>query len=310
MEVFVSPVTDPMVNMGLESFFLNKYEGEGCLVYRNTPCVVIGKNQNPFREVNVGFCKRQSIPVLRRISGGGTVYHDLGNINTAFFAKRTGIADNLYERWTEPMIEFLKSLGLVAERDGRNGLELFGLKISGSAQALKQHRFLHHATLLYSSDLRALESSIDFDPGLVEGRGIASHRSPVTTIVKHLDGAGKVEAFQTKLVDFLLSSFGQSVVSEIPDEAERHIEESVKEQFSGWEWNIGRAPSYEFRLPISGGILVLEIKKGIIRSCVTEPVAELAQIDVEGLIGEPFTEETFIKNGIEKFSSNIGSLIL
>lgn len=310
MEVFVSSVTEPMVNMGLESFFLNKYEGEGCLVYRNAPCVVIGKNQNPYREVNVGFCKSESLRVLRRISGGGTVYHDLGNINTAFFGKRMGIADNLYERWTEPVIEFLKSLGLVAERDGRNGLELLGQKISGSAQALKQHRFLHHATLLYSSDLRALESSIDPIPGLVEGRGIASHRSPVTTISKHLDGADTVEAFQAKLVDFFLSTFGRSAVSGIPDEAEKHVQESVKEQFSSWEWNIARTPPFEFRLPISGGNLVLKINKGIIRSCVTEAVAELAPIDFEGLIGEPFVEETFKKNGIDKISPDIGSLIL
>ena len=310
MKVFVSPVTDPMVNMGLESFFLNLFEGEGCLVYRNASCVVIGKNQNPYREVDVSFCKRLALPVLRRISGGGTVYHDLGNINTAFFGKRSGIADNLYERWTESLIAFLKSLRLVAERDGRNGLELLGRKISGSAQALKQHRFLHHATLLFSSDLVSLEASIHPIPGLVEGRGISSHRSPVTNILNHWDGSDNVDFFQSQLVDFLLSNLGQAEVSEIPNESGIYVQECVKDQFDQWEWNIARTPPFQLRLPVAGGVLVLDINNGIIRSCVAETVSASTHIDVESLVGESFVEETLFKKGIAKICPDIGNLIL
>ena len=105
MEVFVSSTTDPWINMGLESYFLNQFTGTGCLVYRDAPCLVIGKNQNAYREVNVGFCKERNIPVIRRISGGGTVYHDLGNINTTFFGERRGMSVGL-----SPLSSFLACL--------------------------------------------------------------------------------------------------------------------------------------------------------------------------------------------------------
>ena len=138
----MSPETDPALNLGLEVFFLEHYERDGCLLYRNNPSIIIGKNQNPYRELNFPVCKEKGLPFFRRVSGGGAVYHDLGNLNSAFFGSRKNIGENLYDRWTEPMIHFLSSGGTKIIRDGHNGLELDGCKISGSAQALKRKRFL------------------------------------------------------------------------------------------------------------------------------------------------------------------------
>jgi hypothetical protein len=111
-----------------------------------------------------------------------------------------------------------------------------------------------------------------------------------------LNGADTVETFQTRWVDFLLSSSGKAAISVIPDEAGERIQELVKEQFSKWEWNVARTPPFQYRLAIGDGHLVLEINKGIIQNCVTDLVSDQTSIDVEALIGEPFREETFIKN--------------
>lgn len=287
-----------MFNMGLESFFLNQYAGEGCLVYRNTGCVVLGKNQNPYREVNVRYCKEHALPVLRRISGGGAVFQDLGNINTAFFGQRRSIDDNLYQRWTEPPIQFLISMGITAERDGRNGLEVGGKKFSGSAQALKKERFLHHATLLYSSHLPALESCLTPLAGLVEGRGIDSVRSPVVNLLDSMSPGTTVESFQEHWVEFLVRHIGANGPSEVPPESRAVVEELADAQFSQWEWNIGRTPRFEFRLPIQDDSLVFEIRKGMIESvCLASNATPFKE---NKLVGNPFSVEVLLKFDIRK----------
>lgn len=307
MKVFVSLVTDPWVNMGLESFFLNHYQEEGCLIYRDAPCLVIGKNQNPYREVNITFCKEKALPVIRRISGGGTVYHDLGNLNTAFFGERRGIADNLYERWSEPLIEFLSSLGLLAVRDGRNGLELAGKKISGSAQALKRKRFLHHATLLYSSDLQSLSNSIDTLGEGVTGGGIPSHKSPVTNVEDHLRASLSIDEFMTQWIGFLLNRFGQSGVTEIPAISAPVVEELVVDQFKSWEWLMGRTPRFHFELPTLRQPIRFLVFKGMIETIdLTGDFGE-ANESLNALIGQRFDYQTLAATGLGSFCPNLAA---
>ncbi|MDG2170947.1 MAG: lipoate--protein ligase [Opitutales bacterium] len=290
MEVFVSPITDSRVNLGLESFFLNQFEGEGCLVYRNAPSVVIGKNQNPYKEVDVTYCKSNGIDVIRRESGGGAVYHDLGNINTAFFGKRRGVADDLYCRWTKPPISFLESLGVDVERDGRNGLEVDGRKVSGSAQTFKRDRFLHHATLLCASDLVKLEESLSSERIRVRGQSVESYRSPVENLMEYVDEAGQVEGFLEQWVEFLCAHL-DGVRSSIPSQSGPVVQTLVEEQFSQWEWNVGRSPKYQFRLPIEDDCLVFSVIKGNVDAVHWEESGEDSALS-KTLSGKPFSLES------------------
>jgi lipoate---protein ligase len=308
MELFISPITDPMLNLGLESYFLDVFEGEGCLVYRDAPSVIIGKNQNPYREVDVAFCKQNSLPVLRRISGGGAVFHDPGNINTAFFGKRAGIADNLYHRWTEPPLRFLNCLGILAERDGRNGLEVLGKKISGSAQALKKDRFLHHATLLYSSDLEVLSRCLQTVPGMVEGQGVASHRSPVVNLGALMEKPTEVESFQNAWVEFLLKYLGIKKLSSIPLQAGLHAQEQTEKQYKHWEWNVGRSPRFQFRQKIGERCLVIEIHKGLIEGITWESDVG-KEACYESLQGKLFSLEALEGTDFLKQNPQLANLI-
>ena len=307
MEVFVSPVTDPRVNLGLESFFLNEFEGEGCLVYRNAPCVVIGKNQNPYKEVDVAYCKRHGVEVLRRESGGGAVYHDLGNINTAFFGKRKGIADDLYCRWTKPPIAFLESLGVDAERDGRNGLEVGGRKISGSAQTLKRDRFLHHATLLCASDLIKLEACLSSERTLVKGQSVESYRSPVENLMEIALEAEEVEGFLERWVDFLCSHL-KGVRSTIPSDSGSIVQSLVEKQYSKWEWNVGRSPKYQFRLPVETDYLVFCVVKGMVEEVRWELSTESSTL-LKNLAGQPFSLERLQQTSLNSLCPNLEEIV-
>ena len=297
MEVFVSPETDPCINLGLESYFLEHYEGEGCLVYRNAPCVIIGKNQNPYRELDLEFCKAKQIPFYRRISGGGAVYHDLGNINTAFFGKRVGISENLYQLWTKPMIQFLGYLSLEVSPDGRNGLVLNDKKISGSAQALKRERYLHHATLLHSADLEQLRSALTPEKELVSGQGVHSMSSPVTNLSGHLGELKDAEQLQELWVQFLMlwQNFGRQ--NEMPEEPWLMAEELKKNQFNTWDWNVARSPQFEISLSSNIGDVALGVEKGMITKVERNEDSDEKE-KWDGLIGKPLKVGSFEAAGI------------
>ena len=303
MEVFVSPVTDPRVNLGLESFFLNEYQGEGCLIYRNAPCVVIGKNQNPYREVDVAYCKRNGIELFRRESGGGAVYHDLGNINTAFFGKRKGVADDLYCRWTKPPIAFLDSLDVTAVRDGRNGLEVDGQKISGSAQTLKRDRFLHHATLLCASDLLKLEACLSAERSRIRGQSVESYRSPVENLTEHVDEAEDVERFLESWVEFLCIQLSATRAA-IPGQSGSIVQALVEAQFSRWEWNVGRSPKFQFKLPIENDYLVFSVVKGMVDGVHWELSSEDSAL-LNSLEGQPFSLEALSQTSLVAICPNL-----
>ncbi len=285
----ISTETDPRVNMGLEQFFLNEWGGEGCLVYRNSPSVLIGKNQNPYREVNIPFCKREGISIFRRISGGGAVYHDLGNINTAFFGNRGSTCCNLYRRWSEPLLKFLQGLGLESRLGGGNAVVIAGLKVSGFAQCLKRQRFLCHATLLYRGDLSALNRSLQAQDFVVEAQGIASRRSPVANVSQFLSRPKPSEFFQHDWVEFLMRYLQCERISTLPEGAAPSMERFVESHVGLWEWNVGRSPP--FTIALNGGngsgTLRLAVSRGRIESAKWENGTTAQGASISPLVGRP-----------------------
>ena len=286
----MSEETDPRINMGLEHFFLKEWGGEGCLVYRNSPSVLIGKNQNPYREVNIPYCKREGISIFRRISGGGAVYHDLGNINTAFFGNRGSTCCNLYRRWAEPLLTFLRDLGLNVRLGGGNGVMIVNRKVSGFAQCLKGQRFLCHATLLYQSDLAALNRSLEALDMVVQAQGIVSRRSRVANVSQLLASPESPESFQQNWVEFLIRFLQCGSASNLPEGAAISVERFRASHVDLWEWNVGRSPPFTVALEGAngGGTLRLAVSRGMIKSARWEDGQSVHSESILPLVGRSF----------------------
>ena len=264
--------TDPCFNLASEEYFLRFSDADVFLLYRNIPSIVVGKHQNTLAEINLSYVQEKGIRVARRISGGGAVFHDLGNINFAFITSgREGELVN-YRKFTRPMIDALGRMGLEVHLGARNELLLGDLKISGTASHVYKRRVLHHGTLLFSSDLGALSDALNVPAGQFSDRGVKSIPSKVTNISDHLGGSMKATDFQSRLMEHVLNS----AVSPRPrtyiygDQDLREITKLCQSKFSTWEWNFGYSPKYQFRRKISFGEGTLElqvhVEKGIIRS--------------------------------------------
>jgi len=160
MRVIYNQSTDPAYNLALEEVMLTECDDDIAMLWRNSPAVIIGKNQNAIEELDLDFVKRNSVAVIRRMTGGGAVFHDLGNINFTFI-QRCGSGDfNNYDLFTVPVRDYLRSLGAECELSGRNDLLIDGMKISGNAQTVRRGRILHHGTMLYSADLGRLSGAL------------------------------------------------------------------------------------------------------------------------------------------------------
>ncbi|MCK5693684.1 MAG: lipoate--protein ligase family protein, partial [Bacteroidales bacterium] len=185
MLCIISPYTNPYFNLAAEEYLLKSFQEDMFLLYRNRPSIVVGKHQNTLAEINLPFVQENEILVARRITGGGTVFHDLGNLNFAFFTsgKEGELVD--YKRATTPIVEALKKMGLEVRLGKRNELLLKGLKISGTASHVFKQRVLHHGTLLFSSEMGKLSAALKSDKERFTDRAVKSVRSRVTNISDH-----------------------------------------------------------------------------------------------------------------------------
>lgn len=258
---------DPAFNLAMEESLYRAVE-EGSpsffLLWRNEPSVIVGRFQNTAQEVNRAFVEERGIRVVRRISGGGAVYHDLGNLNYSFILPNDEGDPFDFAKHAAPVARALTGLGVEASFSGRNDLTIKGLKFSGSAQHMDRTRLLHHGTLLFDSDLSILGQALNADPAKFESKGFKSVRSRVTNILPHLPLAMSMEAFITVLRDSL-SGLERRSLSE--DEV-RAIEKLRDEKYSSWEWNWGESPLFterkERRFPWGKVEALLTVEKGII----------------------------------------------
>lgn len=265
MKIILQPTLDPHFNIATEEYLLKYSNDDYIILYRNTPSVIVGKHQNTMAEVNHNFINSNKIPVIRRLSGGGAVFHDLGNVNFCFIVN--GRAGNLvdFKRFTTPIIEFLKGLGLNAYRGEKNDIRIGDYKVSGNAEHVHKNRVMHHGTLLYSTNLLWLEQAIKSNENSYTDRAIRSNRAQTINIAELLPHPLPIEAFENALSEFL-TEYHFATPFQIDDSSKRIISRLASTKYSDWSWNYGYNASYEFKVNIDSDTLVLKITNGIIKS--------------------------------------------
>lgn len=240
-------ITDPTLNLAMEEYVLKNMPKDDSyfLFYINRPSIIIGKNQNTIEEVNQSYIDEQGIDVVRRISGGGAVYHDTGNLNFSFVTDDDGNSFHNFQKFTEPIVEALKSLGVDANLSGRNDIQVGEAKISGNAMVKVKDRMFSHGTLMLNSELDEVQNALKVNPAKIKSKGIKSVRSRVANISEFLDEPIDINKFKEII---LKSIFGETQVEEykLTDEDWEKIEKLSNEKYRTWEWNYGRNPKYNF----------------------------------------------------------------
>ena len=260
--------TDPAYNLAFEEYVqTNRREGNYLILWQNRNAVIIGRNQNAEAEINREFVDSHGICVVRRNTGGGAVYHDLGNLNYSFLTDAAAPEDRSATTFTAPVVEALKNLGLEAAASGRNDILVSGHKVSGTAQYLMKGRLLHHGTLLFDSDLSAVSGALNPDPTKFQSKGIKSVRSRVGNIRQFLPKDLTLSEFwaylKTSLADTLIPS-------SLTAEELAAVEALKQEKYDTWQWNYGKSPQYRqvSRKRLPGGLLELHmtVDRGIIQA--------------------------------------------
>ncbi len=261
--------TDPYYNLATEEYVLKEIHDDSFMLWRNAPCIIVGKHQNTLAEINADYVKKNNIAIVRRLSGGGAVFHDLGNINFTFI--QTGEHDNLidFRKYTEPILEVLLKLGIDARFEGRNDLTIEGRKFSGNAEHIWKNRILHHGTLLFSSHMPDLSGALNADPAKFQDKAVKSVKSRVTNISEHLKEQMDVMQFKDLIQDHMVEKYPDARFYDFTDEDHEKINELVRTKYGTWEWNFGYSPKYNFkkilRTEHSGTIeFNLDVKDGTI----------------------------------------------
>ena len=211
MKLYILNEHDPHKNLAVEEYLFETSSEDVIILWQNAPTVVIGKNQNAYAEINTDYTEKNGILIARRISGGGAVYHDLGNVNYTFISNQNNSGID-FKTFTLPIIEALSSLGINAELTGRNDIEVNGKKISGNAQHVKGNRVLHHGTLLFNSDLTVLSNALNVDEEKIKAKAIKSTRSRVANILELLDHKINVRDFIKTITDYVISKYRATLV--------------------------------------------------------------------------------------------------
>jgi len=271
MFYFTHESANPYLNLAVEEILLKKHKEEFLILSINEPSVIIGKHQCAHREVNTAWVSGNNIPVIRRISGGGTVYHDKGNINFSFISNSQEGKQIDFRKYTGPVIGFLQSQGVNARFEGKNDIRVDGLKISGNAEHVFKNRVLHHGTLLFDASLESLRNSLRKDFACYETRAVQSNPSSVMNLGETLKGFSDANSVKEALLSYfteqkLISSGYEISTSELAE-----AEALAQSKYMTWEWNYAYGPEYNFKnsflLEGNKYSCSLFVKDGIIRAC-------------------------------------------
>lgn len=294
MKLVINTSKSAYFNLALEEYLLSQYEDEFFMLWTSVPSILIGKHQNTYTEINIPYVEENKIPVVRRMSGGGTVFCDPGNINFTFIEKDQGsFAD--FQKFTKPILNYIQTLGVPAEFSGRNDLVIHGQKFSGNAQYRLKSRILHHGTLLFDSMIGNLVNALTPKEEKFKDKSVSSVKARVTNIKAHLENKDMtVETFRSEIYAYIHETFADCSFYELTESDIQAVNRLVKDKYETWQWNYGDSPKYDYenirKFPSGLVELGLTVRKGVIQQLslhgdfyATRETTELC----ETLIGVP-----------------------
>lgn len=235
--------TDPSYNLAMEQHVFDCLPRDRMyfMLWQNDNAIIVGKYQNTIAEINEEAVRERGIRVVRRLSGGGAVYHDMGNLNFTFITD-VGESNALdLKLFCEPVVRTLATLGVKAEVNGRNDITIDGKKFSGNSQYIRQGRVMHHGTIMFDSDLSVVSEALRVDPTKIQTKGIRSVRSRVTNVAEHLPEKVTLPEFRRILLENILKENPGEAYPLTQDDLAA-VEKLRAERYATWDWNYGFSP--------------------------------------------------------------------
>ena len=279
MKTILNPSTDPYFNLALEEYLVKhlNFKEDLFILWQNSPSIIIGRNQNVFEEIDIKLAIQKGIPFVRRISGGGTVFHDLGNLNFTFITKNKGLANN-YKVMTEKIVAALNKIGIPIGLVGKSDLKIGHEKISGNAQFVYKDVLLHHGTLLFDSNLATLKKLLRPKKDDVLSHSVKSNRSEVTNLSEftHLSLEEIKEYLYVELMGNDYKKDALSLSSDVLDQ----VNSLKNEKYLSWEWNYAESPSSMIKKNKDDLYMAFTVEQGVIKSIsITKKDLPLTEIE-------------------------------
>lgn len=318
MIIIDSPSNDAYFNIASEEYLLSKYPNDEIfLLYINAPSIIIGRYQNTLAEINKEYVDEQKIKVVRRLSGGGAVYHDLGNLNFSFHSKNVEEDFSDFSTFTKPVLKLLNELDVPAKFEGRNDLLVDGKKFSGNAKLSRSGKIIQHGTILINSEMKVLGEALKINPLKYRDKAVKSNRARVTNLSEYLPETCGINEFKALLIQHMMDENGKDTfVHELTKEEIDGIQKLAHEKYETWNWNFGASPTYSFNkaIKVAAGFIELhmDVKKGMIQNIkvfgdffASKPVEEF-----EALFVNTKHEEAEIENVLKqiKLSNYFGNI--